>query len=133
MKRVSDHIASVPGFKASGIASGIKVEGSKDLALIFSQTPAVAAGVFTKNKVLSHAVVFSRQSLRTSKTFQAVLINSGNANACTSFQGLEDCRIIASKLAKQLDLPNQKILLASTGIIGVPLPKTKILKSIPKI
>ena len=133
MKRVSDQIISVPGFKASGVACGIKTEGRKDLALIFTQTPAVAAGVFTKNKVLSHAVVFSKKGLRKSRSVRAVLVNSGNAKACNNSKGLEDCQVIASHLGKVLEIPSRDVLLASTGVIGVPLPQTKILKGIPKL
>ncbi|MCH8157441.1 MAG: bifunctional ornithine acetyltransferase/N-acetylglutamate synthase, partial [Nitrospinae bacterium] len=91
----------VPGFKASGISCGIKANGIKDLALIFAESPATAAGVFTKNAVVSPTVTWCRKVLKSSKTFRAVLVNSGNANACTGPRGMEDCRETAVRLAKK--------------------------------
>ncbi|HAX45288.1 MAG TPA: bifunctional glutamate N-acetyltransferase/amino-acid acetyltransferase ArgJ, partial [Nitrospina sp.] len=73
----------VPGFTTAGISCGIKADKQKDLALIFSEGPAIAAGVFTTNKVVSPTVTWCRNKLKSSKTFRAIVVNSGNANACT--------------------------------------------------
>ncbi|MFQ5672779.1 MAG: bifunctional glutamate N-acetyltransferase/amino-acid acetyltransferase ArgJ [Nitrospinales bacterium] len=133
MKRVLNSVGSVPGFKASGIACGIKPEGQTDLALVVSESPAVAAGVFTQNKIQSPSVKVTRSNLAKARTVKAVLVNSGNANACTGPQGLEDCRVITRCLGKELGVPSQEILVASTGIIGVPLPREKIIGALPQL
>jgi glutamate N-acetyltransferase/amino-acid N-acetyltransferase len=127
----SKKIGSVPGFKAAGIVSGVKDSGAKDLSLVISEAPAVAAGVFTKNRVQSPGVVYSKQRLARGKTFKAIIVNSGNANACTGPQGFEDCQTICESLANELEIHPQETLIASTGIIGVPLPADKIVNSIP--
>ncbi len=132
MKLLKGALPPVPGFKAVGISCGIKKDGQKDLALIVSDTPATAAGVFTTNRVQSPSVTWSRNALK-SATIRAVLINSGNANACVGPQGMKDCKAIAEGVAKQLGTPPRQILLASTGIIGVPLPAEKITAALPDL
>ncbi len=122
-------IPSVPGFKAAGISCGIKEKGLKDLALIISEKPAVSAGVFTLNKVKSPSVLWSQKAVKKQQA-RAILINSGNANACTGPHGVEACKSIAEHLAKIIDAKPGEILLSSTGIIGVPLPTDKILNSL---
>ena len=124
---------AVPGFKVSGIACGIKTENHKDLALVLSETPATGAGVFTKNKVKSPSVVWSQRILRRPHALRAVFVNSGNANACVGPQGMEDCKNIAANLSEELGLVSSEILIASTGVIGVPLPMDKILCGLPKL
>ena len=89
--------------------------------------------MFTKNAVVSPTVTWCRKVLKSSKTFRAVLVNSGNANACTGPRGMEDCRETAVRLAKKLSISSKEILIASTGVIGVPLPSGKILKAIPAL
>ena len=131
MKKITTRGFRVPGFKASGISCGIKTHGDKDLALIYADSPSTTAGVFTKNKVVSPTITLSRKALKGSKTFRAVLINSGNANACTGLRGMEDCDALIFRLAEELSISPQEILIASTGIIGVPLPRKKILEALP--
>lgn len=133
MKNFSITKSSVPGFKVSGMAGGIKKNGKNDLALIVSDTPAVTAGVFTQNRVQAAPVILSRKQLNKSRIFRAVIVNSGNANACTGPQGMKDCRAVLKRLAKELNISSSKILSASTGIIGVPLPVDKILTAIPQL
>jgi len=133
MQRVLKSIGAVPGFRASGMACGIKPEGRKDLALIVSENPATAAGVFTKNKIQSPSVKVTRSNLAKARTVRAVVVVSGNANACTGPRGLEDCRVIVRRLGKELGVPPQEILMASTGIIGVPLPREKIIGAVPQL
>lgn len=126
-------IGLVPGFKAAGIVSGIKASGAKDLTLVVSDAPAITAGVFTKNRVQSPSVIYNKRRLAKVEKFKAVIVNSGNANACTGPQGMEDCKIICGRVAKELDIKVSQTLIASTGIIGIPLPTPKITKAIPKL
>lgn len=126
-------IGLVPGFKAAGVISGIKPSGAKDLTLVVSDVPAIAAGVFTKNRVQSPSVIYNKRRLAKVEKFKAVIVNSGNANACTGPQGMEDCKTICGRLAKELDMKANQTLIASTGIIGVPLPTPKITGAIPKL
>ncbi len=126
-------IGLVPGFKATGIVSGIKPSGAKDLTLVVSDVPAIAAGVFTKNRVQSPSVIYNKRRLAKVEKFKAVIVNSGNANACTGPQGMEDCKTICGGVAKELDIKASQTLIASTGIIGVPLPTPKIISAIPKL
>jgi len=131
MKLIKGALPPVPGFKTAGTVSGIKKNGKKDLALIVSDTECVAAGVFTTNRVQSPSVIWSRNAIRKSKAFRAVLVNSGNANACTGPRGMEDCKTIVQAAAKALGISPRQILIASTGIIGVPLPSEKITAALP--
>ena len=123
----------VPGFTTAGIFCGIKTNKQKDLALIFSEQPSVAAGLFTSNQVVSPTITWCQENLKSSKRFRAIVVNSGNANACTGPKGMEDCKSLASKLSQKLSVEPKEILIASTGIIGVPLPINKILKALPAL
>ena len=121
----------VPGFTTAGIFCGIKNNKQKDLALIFSEEPSVAAGLFTSNQVVSPTITWCQEILKSSTRFRAIVVNSGNANACTGPKGMEDCKSLASKLSQKLSVEPKEILIASTGIIGVPLPINKIIKALP--
>jgi len=123
----------VPGFTTAGIFCGIKTNKQKDLALIFSEEPSVAAGLFTSNQVVSPTITWCQENLKSSKRFRAIVVNSGNANACTGPKGMEDCKSVASKLSQKLSVEPKEILIASTGIIGVPLPINKIVKALPAL
>ncbi len=132
MKKLSgSRRISVPGFKFSGISSGIKLSGEKDLALIYSETPAVTAGVFTTNKVKAAPVRMAIERISSGKG-QAVIINSGNANACTGDRGFKDASDISTKTADELGIPPELVYVSSTGVIGVPLPLSKIKKALPR-
>jgi glutamate N-acetyltransferase/amino-acid N-acetyltransferase len=121
------------GFQAAGIACGIKATaGAKDLALIYSQTPARVAGLFTKNRVKAAPVVATRQRVRRG-ICQALIVNSGNANACTGKQGLKDAEAMAEVTAGALHLLPQHVLVASTGVIGQPLPMEQLQQGIPSL
>jgi len=122
----------VPGFVAAGTACGIKPKGVKDLTLIVSESPAVAAGVFTENQVRSSTVTLSRQHLKSGKTARAFVVNSGNANACTGGRGMQDSKDITAAAAKALGISQKEVLIASTGVIGVPLPAKKITQCLPR-
>ncbi len=129
MKTSKNRNPAVPGFKAIGLCCGIKADNAKDLALIVSDVPATAAGVFTKNRIVSPGVTWSRNALAKSKYCRAIVINSGNANTVVGPKGFKDCDAITKKIAQELSIPQKEVLIASTGIIGVPLPSHKILQS----
>jgi len=118
------------GFTAAGIHCGIK-KAKKDLALIYCEAPAAAAAVFTTNKVPAAPVLVDKLQLQASSYIQAILVNSGNANACTGQRGLNDAWAIVHATAGTLALDPELVLIASTGVIGQYLPTEKILAGIP--
>lgn len=120
------------GFQVSGVACGIKADpGKLDLALFVSERPCAAAGVFTKNRVVGAPVKVCRERLP-SETVRAVVINSGNANACTGDQGVEDAKSMTAAVAKAISSEQNEVLVCSTGIIGHALPLEKITPGIPQ-
>jgi len=121
-----------PGFKAAGVASGLKKNFQKDFGLIYSRVPANVAGVFTKNRVKAAPVLLDMELIK-SGVCQAVIVNSGNANCCTGEQGMRDARTMASLAASELGISNDLVLVASTGVIGEPLPIEKIKTAIPDL
>jgi glutamate N-acetyltransferase/amino-acid N-acetyltransferase len=122
----------VPGFLFSGISAGIKKDGKKDLGLIYSHVPAQVAGLFTTNAVKAAPVQLGMKRVKRGLC-QAVIINSGNANACTGNRGLEDAKRISSRVAKGLGTVERLIIPSSTGVIGTPLPIEKIEEGIPRL
>ncbi len=121
-----------PGFKAAGVGAGLKKKGKKDLGLMVSQVPATVAGVFTKNRVKAAPVILDRQRIKTG-VCQAIIVNSGNANCCTGEQGIRDAETMASLAASELGISEDLVLVASTGVIGEPLPIEKIGAAIPTL
>ena len=115
---VSGGVTAPKGFMAAGIAAGLKSTGAKDLALILSQTDAIAAGVFTTSQVRAACVDYSRQCLQKKASARAILCNAGQANAATGEPGWEDATICAQLLGQELNIPADAVLLASTGVIG---------------
>jgi glutamate N-acetyltransferase/amino-acid N-acetyltransferase len=122
----------VRGFKASVLAAGIKKRGGLDLALIFSEREASAAGVFTGNKVKAAPVLVSQENIKKGKG-RAIAANSGNANACTGEAGLQSARFTVERVAKELGLRPEEVLVASTGVIGAPLNTEVIGKALPAL
>jgi len=120
------------GFKAAGVAAGLKKKGKKDLGLMVSQVPATVAGVFTKNRVKAAPVILDRQRIKTG-VCQAIIVNSGNANCCTGEQGIRDAETMASLTASELGISEDLVLVASTGVIGESLPIEKIDAAIPTL
>jgi glutamate N-acetyltransferase/amino-acid N-acetyltransferase len=121
------------GFQAAGIACGIKATArAKDLALIYSEVPATVTGLFTRNRVKAAPVLTTRRRVRRG-ICQALIVNSGNANACTGEKGLQDAEAMARLTARALHLPSQHVLVSSTGVIGQPLPMERIERSIPSL
>lgn len=125
------NICSPKGFKSSGVKCGLKVSGDKDIALIVSDVPAIAAALFTSSKVQAAPVLISKEQIANSKTFRAIIANSGNANACTGEVGLRDSQQTIELLASELNIPKDEILISSTGRIGVNLPMDNIKAGIP--
>mgnify|MGYP001286303926 FL=1 len=132
MKVLSGGVTAARGYSASGLACGIKKNGAPDLALAFSELPARAAGVFTTNKVKAAPVIISQERVKGAVT-RAVIINSGNANACVGEEGLSAARVISQSVAEGLQIKPEEVLIASTGVIGVPLPTARIVGAIPSL
>ena len=124
-------ITGPKGFLAAGLACGLKKSGKSDLGLLVCPTGAKAAAVFTTNKVVSAAVEVCRQHVK-SAMVEAVVVNSGNANACTGQVGLKNAISMCKMTAVEIDTDPHKVLVASTGIIGEQLPIGKINKGIAK-
>jgi glutamate N-acetyltransferase/amino-acid N-acetyltransferase len=125
-------VTSVKGFKAAGIYSGIKKK-KKDLALIYSEQECSAAGTFTLNKVKAAPLLISKQIINNGNKVKAVLVNSGNANACTGEQGHEDAILAQKVCAEKLGIAQQEVLVASTGVIGQRLPMDVLIHGINQI
>ncbi|MBU3949852.1 MAG: bifunctional glutamate N-acetyltransferase/amino-acid acetyltransferase ArgJ [Proteobacteria bacterium] len=120
------------GFTASGVISGLKKNGRKDLGLIYSEVPANVAGVFTRNKVQAAPVILDRQRIK-SGICQAFIANSGSANCCTGDQGMKDAVSEAGFAASGLNIAEELVLVASTGVIGKPLELDKIKTAVPSL
>jgi len=125
-------VTAPKGFLAAGIHCGIKKPGLLDLALIVSEQSGPIAGVFTKNQVVAAPVIIDRLHLRQG-TGRAILVNSGNANACTGAKGLSAAKKTAAVLARHMGIPSQHVFIGSTGVIGRVLPVDRIVKAIPNL
>ena len=122
----------VRGFKASVMEAGIKKRGGLDLALLFSEREASAAGVFTGNKVKAAPILVSQENIKKGRA-RAIVANSGNANACTGEAGLQSARFTTEGIARELGIGPEQVLVASTGVIGAPLNTERIGKAIPEL
>lgn len=124
-------VTAAKGFEAASTAAGIKYEGRTDMALVYSTAPCTAAGTFTSNVVKAAPVIWDRDIVRkTDGTVQAVVVNSGIANACTGEEGMSICRATAEAAGKALGIPAQSVLVGSTGVIGMQIPVDKITKGV---
>ena len=121
----------IMGYKFAGVSCGIRKNGKEDLTLIFSEVPAVSAGVFTTNKSKAAPVLIDLQNIKNPVT-RAVVINSGNANACTGKRGMENAQEMVKHMAVSLGVQDREVLVSSTGVIGVQLPMDKIKPGIAK-
>jgi glutamate N-acetyltransferase/amino-acid N-acetyltransferase len=124
---------SALGFKAGALAAGIKASGRPDLGIWASDVTCVAAGTFTQNAFPAGPVVVSRERLNAAPRAQAVVFNAGNANACNAARGLDDAREMAELAATKLGISPDLVLVASTGIIGVPMPMDNVRQGMPRI
>jgi glutamate N-acetyltransferase/amino-acid N-acetyltransferase len=127
-----DGVQGVRGFKFAACSAGIKKAGRLDLALIYSEVPARCAGVFTTNKVMAAPLLVSSPRIKQGSC-QAILVNSGNANACTGEAGLKDALRCGELAAVSLGIPENLVAVSSTGVIGSPLPMEKFERHIPSL
>lgn len=118
-------ITAPKGFLAAGIHCGVK-KAKRDLSLVFSASPAFSAAVFTQNKVSAAPVIVDKLQLNKSRRSRAIAVNSGNANACTGERGLNDAWSMVKSVSKSLGIPNEEVLVSSTGVIGQYLPIARI-------
>ena len=128
----SGTVTSAQGFLAGAVKAGIKGQGKLDLAILCSEKPCVAAGIFTTNAIKAAPVILSQEHLKAGKA-RAVVVNSGCANACTGDSGMADAVEMASSAAGKLGLSTEAVLVASTGVIGVPLPMERVRAGIRKV
>ncbi|MDO8963975.1 MAG: bifunctional glutamate N-acetyltransferase/amino-acid acetyltransferase ArgJ [Coriobacteriia bacterium] len=122
-------VTAPKGFRASGVSAGIKKSGKRDVAMIVAETAVPAAAVFTTNKVAAAPVVVSREHIADGHV-RAVVVNAGNANACTGAPGLADARRMAARAAEALGCPAGEIIVSSTGVIGVAMPMDLVLPGV---
>ncbi|NEP09512.1 MAG: bifunctional ornithine acetyltransferase/N-acetylglutamate synthase [Symploca sp. SIO1A3] len=132
-QKITGSVTAPRGYKAAGIAAGMKPSGLPDLALILSDVDAIAAGVFTTNQVCAACVDYCRQRLQAKASARAILCNAGQANAATGEQGWRDALESAQALGKELNIPAESILLASTGVIGQRIRMDALLSGLPEL
>ena len=130
MKEINANVTAPMGFKAGGQAVGIK-KVKKDMAIIVSEKPCVASGCFTTNVVKAAPVLWDMEVVK--NPVSGVVVNSGNANACTGQQGIDDAKATAGKLGSLIGVNAENVLVCSTGVIGVNLPMDKMLAGVDKV
>ena len=130
MKQIKGGVTAAKGYEAASTAAGIKYQGRTDMALIYSQVPCVSAGTFTTNVVKAAPVKWDRQIVDSGAGVQAVVVNSGIANACTGEEGMGYCKETAEAAAKALNIDAEGVLVGSTGVIGMQLPMQKLVDGI---
>lgn len=133
MKRIEGGVTAAKGFCAASVAAGIKYQGRQDMALIFSEAPCRAAGTFTTNVVKAAPVKWDQMVVKESPFAQAVVVNAGIANACTGVEGYGYCRETARAASAVLGVPEEAVLVASTGVIGMQLPMERIRAGVEKM
>ena len=133
MKQITGGVTAAKGFYAAACEANIKYANRTDMALIYSEVPCKAAGVFTSNVVKAACVMWDKNIVADSEYAQAVVVNSGIANACTGKQGFEYCGQVAAVAAEDLQIPKDAVLVASTGVIGMQLPIEKMVAGVHKL
>lgn len=133
MKKIEGGVTAAKGFEAAGIAAEIKYKNRSDMAIVYSQTPCNVAGTFTTNVVKAAPVKWDQQVVKESAYAQAVIVNSGIANACTGTEGMNYCKETAEEAAKVLGIPADAVLVGSTGVIGKQLPMDRIKNGVAKL
>lgn len=133
MKIITGGVTAAKGFEAAGVEAAIKYKNRKDMAIIYSQKPCVLAGTFTSNVVKAAPVLWDKKVVEESPFGQVVIVNAGIANACTGKEGYDYCKKTASKAAAVLDIPEDSVLVASTGVIGMQLPMDRIEAGVEKL
>lgn len=122
MEIIKGGVCAAKGFYAAGVEAGIKYQNRKDMALVYSEAPCVCAGTFTSNVVKAAPVLWDKAVVENSPYVQAVVVNSGIANACTGKEGMECCEKTAQAAAEALAVPKDSVLIGSTGVIGMQMP-----------
>ena len=130
MKQIPGGVTAAKGFEAAGVEAGIKYKNRMDMALVYSEVPCKAAGTFTTNVVKAAPVKWDQKIVYESGIAQAVIINAGVANACTGAEGYGYCLDTAKAAGKAFGVPEESVLVASTGVIGMQLPMNKILAGV---
>ncbi|MBQ7916641.1 MAG: bifunctional ornithine acetyltransferase/N-acetylglutamate synthase, partial [Firmicutes bacterium] len=130
MKMINGGVCAAQGFEAAGVAAGVKKNGKKDMAVVYSTVPAVGAGVFTTNLVKAFCVQRNQQLANAGHPIQVFVANSGCANACTGAEGKNNNQHEAEVLAGLLNVPQESVLTAATGVIGAQLPMEAILNGV---
>ncbi|HKM05336.1 MAG TPA: bifunctional glutamate N-acetyltransferase/amino-acid acetyltransferase ArgJ [Lachnospiraceae bacterium] len=133
MKIVNGGVTAAKGYEASGIEASIKYQNRRDMAIIYSTVPCKVAGTFTSNVVKAAPVIWDKEVVEHSEFAQAIIVNSGIANACTGVLGYDYCKKTAQCAAKELGIPEGAVLVASTGVIGMQLPIDKIVLGVEKL
>ena len=133
MKEIAGGVTSAKGFEAAGAEAAVKYKNRKDMALVYSTAPCKVAGTFTTNVVKAAPVLWDKQVVETSAYAQAVVVNSGIANACTGKPGMECCKAEAEHAGKLLGIPAEAVLVASTGVIGMAMPVDRLCAGIEKL
>ena len=130
MNQVKGGVTAAKGYEAAAAAAGIKYKDRTDMAMIYSQVPCVAAGTFTQNIVKAAPVRWDQQVVKSGAKAQAVIVNSGIANACTGAEGFGYCKDTAEAAAKALDISADGVLIGSTGVIGKQIPIDRLVAGI---
>lgn len=133
IKQIEGGVATAKGFQAAGVEAAIKYQNRKDMALIYSTAPCVVAGTFTTNVVKAAPVIWDKKILENAPYAQAVVVNSGIANACTGKEGMDCCEAEARYAGELLGIPADSVLVASTGVIGMQLPLDRVKDGIQKL
>ena len=133
MKEIAGGVTSAKGFEAAGAEAAVKYKNRKDMALVYSTAPCKVAGTFTTNVVKAAPVLWDKQVVETSAFAQAVVVNSGIANACTGKPGMDCCKAEAEHAGKLLGIPAEAVLVASTGVIGMAMPVDRLCAGIDKL
>ena len=126
MQIIEGGVTSPAGFKAASTAAGIKYQGRTDMAMVYSEVPCDCAGTFTSNIVKAACVMWDKEIVESGRKMQAVVVNSGIANACTGQEGYDACRKTAEAVNEALGVPADTVAVASTGVIGMQLPTEKL-------
>ena len=133
MKEIQGGVTAAKGFEAAGVAAEIKYKGRTDMAIVYSQTPCVAAGTFTTNVAKAAPVTWDQELVKESDFVQAIIVNSGIANACTGQEGYGYCKETAEAASLVLSIPVKSVLLGSTGVIGKQLPMDRVKKGVENL
>lgn len=133
MKQIEGGVTAAKGFEAAGVEAGVKYKNRKDMAMIYSKVPCKVAGTFTTNVVKAAPVMWDKNLVANAPYVQAVVVNSGIANACTGKQGMDACEAEAACAAALLNIPKNAVLIGSTGVIGMQMPVDRLSAGIEKL